>query len=177
MGMLSLTVPFHAAHNGWMSEIVQPTRHLRFSLRTVLAAMIFLGLILVEAKEYYRRTIKPGEMLEIRVNGTPVDVPIDGFFRVEDDGRVLLGPAYGRVIVADLSADSATVAIECHLRTILREPKVAVARIGADLAFKQLQAENRRLKALVETSRPVKVNPHELGQFKDNVFIDLGSRY
>lgn len=47
--------------------------------------------------------LEPFDVLQIRVIGTIMDQPIDGFFLVELDGRVALGPCYGRVNVKGLT--------------------------------------------------------------------------
>src|SRR6516165_9678804 len=52
--------------------------------------------------------IKPQDMLFIQVLGTPPEDPIKGPYRVEPDGKVRFGPAYGSVPVADLTLDEAT---------------------------------------------------------------------
>ena len=43
--------------------------------------------------------IETFDVLQIRVLGTLLDQPVDGFFLVEGEGIVTLGPAYGRVRV------------------------------------------------------------------------------
>ena len=70
--------------------------------------------------------IQPFDVLQIRVIGTILDQPIDGYFLVELDGRVALGPAYGRVNVKDLTPVEAQEKIRHHLKKILAQPEVQV---------------------------------------------------
>ncbi len=66
------------------------------------------------------------DVLQIRVTGTILEQPIDGYFLVEGKGVVTLGPAYGRVNVANMTIEEANRAITKSLRFILKEPKVSV---------------------------------------------------
>jgi len=66
------------------------------------------------------------DVLQIRALGTLLDQPIDGFFLVEEDGTVTLGPAYGKVRVAGLAVRDIAKAIEAHLGQILSAPEVSV---------------------------------------------------
>ena len=51
--------------------------------------------------------IHPLDVLQIRAVGTLLDQPIDGFYLVEPNGQVALGPAYGRVDVKGLTWEQA----------------------------------------------------------------------
>ena len=66
------------------------------------------------------------DVLQIRAIGTLLDQPIDGFFLVEGEGIVTLGPAYGRVHVAGMTVEEAAAAITARLRQILAKPEVSV---------------------------------------------------
>ncbi len=66
------------------------------------------------------------DVLQIRVTGTLFGQPIDGGFLVEPDGRVALGPEYGRVNVGNLTPEEAERKITQHLKTILAQPDVQV---------------------------------------------------
>ena len=66
------------------------------------------------------------DVLQIRAIGTLLDQPIDGFFLVEGEGIVTLGPAYGRVHVAGMTVEEASAAITARLRQILAKPEVSV---------------------------------------------------
>ncbi len=71
--------------------------------------------------------VKPQDLLFIQVNGTPPEDPIKGVFRVEPEGFVRLGPAYGSVPVADQTIDQAIKSIEVYLKTTLKDPRVSVS--------------------------------------------------
>ena len=55
-----------------------------------------------------------------------LDQPIDGFFLVEGEGIVTLGPAYGRVRVAGMTVEEAAEAITRKLQEVLNKPDVSV---------------------------------------------------
>jgi len=66
------------------------------------------------------------DVLQIQVIGTLLDQPIDGYYMVEAEGVVNLGPAYGKVRVAGLTIEEITQVITEHLSLILRAPEVSV---------------------------------------------------
>lgn len=78
------------------------------------------------------------DVLQIQVLGTmlghpigPVDeygrpTPDGGFYLVEAEGTVNLGPAYGSVRVAGMTIEQIEEAITWHLRQLLRDPVVSV---------------------------------------------------
>jgi len=66
------------------------------------------------------------DVLQIEVIGTLLDQPIAGYYLVEAEGEVNLGPAYGKVRVAGLTIEQADQAIGDQLRRILRQPEVSV---------------------------------------------------
>jgi polysaccharide biosynthesis/export protein len=66
------------------------------------------------------------DVLQIRVIGTLLDQPIDGFFLVEAEGIVTLGPAYGTVHVAGMTNEEASAAITRKLQAVLSKPEVSV---------------------------------------------------
>ena len=66
------------------------------------------------------------DVLQIRVIGTLLDQPVDGFFLVEAEGIVTLGPAYGTVRVAGMTNEEAAVAINRKLQAVLSKPEVSV---------------------------------------------------
>jgi polysaccharide biosynthesis/export protein len=71
--------------------------------------------------------IEPFDGLLIRVAGAFPDQPIADAFAVDPEGKVDLGPAYGRVSVAGLTTDEAQAAIHRHLSLILTAPQVSVS--------------------------------------------------
>jgi polysaccharide export outer membrane protein len=71
--------------------------------------------------------IKPQDLLFIQVNGTPPEDPIRALYRVEPEGKVRLGPAYGSVPIAGLTLEEATRDIERFLKKSLKDPQVSVS--------------------------------------------------
>jgi polysaccharide biosynthesis/export protein len=59
------------------------------------------------------------DVVEIHAIGVIVQLPIDGYFLVENDGVVTLGPGYGVVRIQGMTAAEATAAITRYLRTFL----------------------------------------------------------
>ena len=66
------------------------------------------------------------DVLQIRAVGVLTDDPIDGFFLVEGEGVVTLGPAYGRVRVAGMTVEQADDVITKKLREMFNKPEVSV---------------------------------------------------
>lgn len=68
--------------------------------------------------------IEPGDRIEIR---TLPDAGLDGTYRVENSGKVPLGPAYGRLTLAGVTLESAEAKLKKHLSKILNEvPRVQI---------------------------------------------------
>jgi len=70
--------------------------------------------------------IQPFDVLTIRATGTLPDQPIDGFYLVESEGSVPLGPAYGRADINRLSCEQAEAKITEQLQKTLTNPSVQV---------------------------------------------------
>jgi protein involved in polysaccharide export with SLBB domain len=70
--------------------------------------------------------IQPLDVLQIRTVGTIIDQPIDGFYLVEPDGNVALGPAYGRANVNGLTMEQAEEKVAQQLKEVLAKPEVQV---------------------------------------------------
>jgi polysaccharide export outer membrane protein len=66
------------------------------------------------------------DFLQIRVSNALSDQPIDGYFMVEAEGVVNLGPAYGSVRLVGMTLEEAKKAIEAKLGQVVREPEVSV---------------------------------------------------
>ncbi|MGC4006117.1 MAG: polysaccharide biosynthesis/export family protein [Pirellulales bacterium] len=66
------------------------------------------------------------DALQISVEGTLPDQPINGIFVVEPSGLVSLGPGYGKAMVGGLPLEEAEDVIESMLRRSLREPQVSL---------------------------------------------------
>ncbi len=72
--------------------------------------------------------IEPLDALLIAVPNAPLAAPVNGIYPVDTDGTVDLGPNYGRVMVADLTADEAKAAVAKHLQPFMKEtPQVSVS--------------------------------------------------
>ena len=71
--------------------------------------------------------IEPFDGLLIRVAGAYADQPIADAFAVDPEGKVDLGPSYGRVTVAGMTVEEAQDAIRRHLSQILENPEVSVS--------------------------------------------------
>ena len=72
------------------------------------------------------------DVLKIEVLGTIIDQPIYGYFLVEGDGIVTLGPAYGTVRVEGMTIEEATAAVSRHLRVVLQRPFVSIELVRAE---------------------------------------------
>ena len=72
------------------------------------------------------------DVLQVQVMGTLLDQPIDGYYLIEAEGIINLGPAYGTVRVAGMTVEEAKAAVTNQLMNTLREPQVSVqlARTG-----------------------------------------------
>jgi protein involved in polysaccharide export with SLBB domain len=66
------------------------------------------------------------DVLQIRVVGTFPDQPIDGYFLVEGEGIVTLGPAYGRIRLVGMTVEEASTVITGKLTESLANPQVSV---------------------------------------------------
>jgi beta-lactamase regulating signal transducer with metallopeptidase domain/HEAT repeat protein/protein involved in polysaccharide export with SLBB domain len=69
-------------------------------------------------------------VLKIRALKTLSNLPINGFYLVEPDGKVDLGVPYGKVSVAGLTLDEATAAVEGHLGKLLKDARASVTLAG-----------------------------------------------
>jgi polysaccharide biosynthesis/export protein len=71
--------------------------------------------------------IEPFDGLLIRVIGTLPDQPIADAFFVDPEGKVDLGPTYGKVTVVGLTIDEAQDAVRKQLTQVLEEPEVSLS--------------------------------------------------
>jgi polysaccharide biosynthesis/export protein len=71
------------------------------------------------------------DALQIRAVGVLIDQPIGGYYLVEGDGAVALGPAYGRVQVAGMSIEQADAAVTKKLKETFARPEVSVQLANA----------------------------------------------
>ncbi|MFM9058553.1 MAG: polysaccharide biosynthesis/export family protein [Planctomycetaceae bacterium] len=70
--------------------------------------------------------IQSFDTLQVIVEGTLLEQPINGLYVVEPGGMLDLGPSYGKVLVANQSLEEAQDSIFRHLKRILREPQVSI---------------------------------------------------
>ncbi len=73
-----------------------------------------------------RTTIRPLDVLQFRATGIPPDESIDGYYGVEPDGNVAIGPTCGRVNVGGLNFEQAEAKIVERLKAFFKSPTVQV---------------------------------------------------
>jgi serine/threonine protein kinase/protein involved in polysaccharide export with SLBB domain len=100
------------------------------------------------------RNIRPLDLLRISAVGTLSEQPISGFYLVEPDGNVSLGPAYGRANVDGLTMQQAEEKITGKLKETLSKPGVQVT-----LAVRLSQAKWHKA---VFTKTPCTISPLDL---------------
>jgi polysaccharide export outer membrane protein len=85
--------------------------------------------------------IEPLDILAIQVTDTLPGEDIRGLYTVEPEGMVNLGFSYGAVRVVGMTIEEAKVALENHLKTILRAPKVVVS-LAQSRGLQQIRGEH-----------------------------------
>ncbi len=70
--------------------------------------------------------IQSFDTLQVIVEGTLLEQPINGLYVVEPGGMLDLGPSYGKVMVGGQSLDEAQDAVFRHLKRVLKEPQVSL---------------------------------------------------
>lgn len=85
--------------------------------------------------------IEPFDGLLIRATGALVEEPIADAFAVDPEGKVDLGPSYGRVSVIGLSVDEARDAIRKHMAQWFVDPQVSVS-LAFSSGAQQIQGEH-----------------------------------
>jgi beta-lactamase regulating signal transducer with metallopeptidase domain/HEAT repeat protein len=109
--------------------------HLRRTVKNPKASVSLAGWVLKWQRDPARKDpyrIQRFHVLKIQVRGTLADEPITGPHLVDPDGRVDLGPSYGKVRVEGLSLEGAAQSITEYLRTIVKDPLVSVTLGGWD---------------------------------------------
>jgi polysaccharide export outer membrane protein len=86
--------------------------------------VLLIELLKVVPRAPYRIAVY--DVLDINVGGTMPEEPIKGYFLVEGEGFVTLGPAYGTVHVVGMTFDEATEAVTRHLQKLLQRPVVTI---------------------------------------------------
>lgn len=72
-------------------------------------------------------SVEPFDLLQVLVDGAPPENPIMGYFRVEANGTISLGPLYGSVKVIGMTLEEASEAVTQALKGVLRAPQAAVS--------------------------------------------------
>jgi hypothetical protein len=104
--------------------------------------------------------IRAGDRLAISASNTLPNAPIKGIYRVEPSGKVALGAAYGRVVVAGMTPEQAEAALVRRLSELIRDPRVSVTRYDPLTAGEgpgEGSALERRLQHLEEEVRALRV--------------------
>jgi polysaccharide export outer membrane protein len=70
---------------------------------------------------------EPLDVVQLQVANPLIDQPISGPYPIDPSGAIELGPSYGKVKIGGQTADQARKTIETHLKSILKEPQVAVS--------------------------------------------------
>jgi polysaccharide export outer membrane protein len=70
--------------------------------------------------------LRPLDALQLSVEGTLPEQPINGIFIVEPSGLIALGPGYGKAMVGNLPLEEAAEMIESQLKRVLRSPQVSL---------------------------------------------------
>jgi len=70
--------------------------------------------------------IQSFDALQVIVEGTLLEQPINGVYVVEPGGMLDLGPSYGKVMVGGQSLEEAQDAVFRHLKRVLKEPQVSL---------------------------------------------------
>jgi HEAT repeat protein/protein involved in polysaccharide export with SLBB domain len=102
--------------------------------------------------------IRPLHLLKIRVLGGDPTQQLGEDYLVEPGGKVSLGPAYGRVVVAGLTLEEAQMAIENHLKKLgFAAVKASVTLAGWQNGWLDLTKEDMRR----QDKKPSKAEPSE----------------
>jgi HEAT repeat protein len=90
-------------------------------------------------KHPYR--VRRFHVLKIQVDPTLHGLPITETHLVDPDGKVDLGPGYGKVAVAGLTLDEAAAAVEGHLRKTVKDPRASVSLAGWEKSWHNLEEQ------------------------------------
>jgi len=75
--------------------------------------------------------IQSFDVLQVIVEGTLLEQPINGLYVVEPGGMLDLGPSYGKVMVGGQSLEEAQDSVFRHLKRTLRDPQVSLLEANA----------------------------------------------
>jgi protein involved in polysaccharide export with SLBB domain len=85
--------------------------------------------------------LEPFDGILVKVDNAFADQPIYDAFVVDPEGKIDLGPTYGRVSVVGLTIDEAQDAVRRHLSAILEDPQVSVS-LGFSAGAQQIVGEH-----------------------------------
>jgi polysaccharide export outer membrane protein len=86
--------------------------------------------------------IEPLDVLQVQVPDALPNEPISGQFTVEPEGTLNLGLAYGSVPVAGLTLEAARLAVNAHLKRVLKDPHTCLALAQAHGTGQQVHGEH-----------------------------------
>lgn len=86
--------------------------------------------------------LRPLDSLQLSVEGTLPEQPINGIFIIEPSGMIALGPGYGKAMVANLPLEEAAEMIESQLKRVLRNPQISLTLAEA-AGLQQINGEHQ----------------------------------
>lgn len=86
--------------------------------------------------------LRPLDSLQLNVEGTLPEQPINGIFVVEPSGLITLGPGYGKAMVGNMPLEEAAELIESQLKRVLRNPQVSLSLAEA-AGMQQINGEHQ----------------------------------
>jgi protein involved in polysaccharide export with SLBB domain len=101
--------------------------------------ILLINAIKVVPKPPHR--LEPFDGILVRVANAFSDAPIMDAYFIDPEGKIDLGPQYGRVSVVGLTTDEAQDTIRRHLSNILDDPQVSVS-LAASAGLPQIQGEH-----------------------------------
>jgi protein involved in polysaccharide export with SLBB domain len=101
--------------------------------------ILMINAIKVVPKPPHR--LEPFDGILVRVANAFSDAPIGDAYFVDPEGKIDLGPTYGRVSVVGMTTDEAQDAIRRHLSNMIEEPLVTVS-LAFSSGVQQIQGEH-----------------------------------
>lgn len=87
--------------------------------------ILMINAIKVVPKPPHR--LEPFDGIIVRALGVASDAPIENVFVIDPEGKIDLGPTYGRIVVVDMTIDEASNAIRKELSRIYGDVEVSVS--------------------------------------------------
>lgn len=101
--------------------------------------ILMINAIKVVPKPPHR--LEPFDGILVRVANTFTDAPIADAYFLDPEGKIDLGPEYGRVSVVGMTTDEAQNAIRAHLSNLIDDPQVTVS-LAFSSGVQQVQGEH-----------------------------------